>query len=251
MIEQANIDHNTSDDRREIFVFGDSVMKGIVLENPNERYRLLPLATKKQLEEEFSIRLMNRSHFGSTIQSGFDLVKKVVERNPSCKTVVLEFGGNDCDFEWQAVAEDPTGNHEPRIAIDQFISKYRELIAYLKDKKVTPVLMNLPPIDPQRYLDFICRNGLSKQKIMTFIGDIGMIYRFQELYSHTIDKIAFATDSFLIDVREQYLRRRDYTDLICIDGVHPNLAGHELLYDAIRQFISKHVGDREFFSAYA
>ena len=237
--------------REEIFVFGDSVMKGVVLNNPEERYRLLPAATRKQLEDEFSIKLMNRSHFGSTIDSGTALVKQIVERTPSCKTVVLEFGGNDCDYDWEAVAEDPYGEHEPRTPIDLFTSKYKELIAYLKEKKITTVLMNLPPIDPERYLNFICRNGLSKERILEYIGDMNMIYRFQELYSHTIDRLAHLTDSFLIDVREQYLIRRDYRDLICLDGIHPNQAGHELLYDAIRQFISKQVGDREFFSTYA
>lgn len=237
--------------RHEIFVFGDSVMKGVVLNHPDERYRLLPAATRKKLEDEFSIKLMNRSHFGSTIEEGAALVKRVVERTPSCKTVVLEFGGNDCDFDWAAVAKDPRIEHQPRTTIEEFTLKYKELIAYLKDKKITTVLMNLPPVDPERYLDFISRHNISKQAILDYIGDLNMIYRFQELYSHTIDKLAYKTGSFLIDVREQYLKRRDYRDLICIDGIHPNQAGHELLYDAIRQFISKQLGDREFFGAYA
>lgn len=238
MVDQAkdNIEEH------EIFVFGDSVMKGIVLEKTEDRYKLLPSTTKQQLEDDFQIKISNRSQFGQTISRGAALVKKIIDRNPSCKTVVLEFGGNDCDFDWESIAENPDIEHYPQTVLDQFVLKYQDLIDYLLDKKITPVLMNLPPLDPQRYFDFICRNGLSKERILNYLGDVGMIYRFQELYSHTIDKIAASTGSLLIDVRKAYLKRRDFTDLICIDGIHPSQAGHELLYDSIRNFLEENIG---------
>lgn len=238
------------DDRKEILVFGDSVMKGVVLDKPENRYKLLPDTTKTQLENEFRIRLMNLSHFGSTISRGADLVKKIIKRHPGCKTVVLEFGGNDCDFDWGAVAADPFADHSPHTVLDQFVSKYQDLIAFLKKKNIVPVLMNLPPVDAKRYLDFICRDGLSRDRILSFLGDVNMIYRFQELYSHTVEKIAAATGAFLIDVRQVYLKRHDFLDLICIDGIHPNQAGHELLYHAIRDFIHENLSNQELINGY-
>ncbi len=231
--------------RREIYVFGDSVMKGVVLDQVHDRYKLLPRTARERIEDEFQIKLNNRSHFGATITRGQALVKKIIERDQNCKTVVLEFGGNDSDFDWEAVAKDPLGVHEPHTTLEVFTKKYRELVEYLKEKKISPVLMNLPPILPERYLDYICRNGLSKENILSYIGDINMIYHFQELYSKAIEKIAHSTGAFLIDVRQAYLKRTDLPDLICIDGVHPNASGHELLYDVIRDFISQHLDQRD------
>ena len=36
----------------------------------------------------------------------------------------------------------------------------------LREKGIQPVLMSLPPIDATRYLAFICRDGLRKERIM-------------------------------------------------------------------------------------
>ncbi len=235
--------------RSEILVFGDSVMKGVTLDKPEERYKLIAAAARKKLEDDLRIRLLIRSHFGQTISRGAELVKKVIDRNPHCKTVVLEFGGNDCDYDWEAVSLNPQSEHQPRTLPEQFLHKYRDLIEYLKERSTVPVLMNLPPIDPQRYLDFICRDGLSGEQILSFVGDVGRIYRFQEFYSNMVDKLAASTDSCLIDVRQAYLKHRDFRELICIDGIHPNRAGHDLLYDVIRAFIEDHLASPGFITA--
>lgn len=227
---------------KEILIFGDSVMKGVVLEQIGERYRRFPILAKEQIEADYRIKLNNRAHFGQTIVSGAREVYRVIEQVPNCQVVALEFGGNDCDFDWQAIHARPDAKHQPRTPLDLFTRTYTGLIEALKQRKITPIVMNLPPIDSERYLDFICLDGLSKDRILEFLGDINMIYRFQELYSQTIEKIAVKTGALLIDVRGAFLKRLDFRDLISIDGIHPNLAGHELLYETIRLFIEEHMG---------
>ena len=41
------------------------------------------------------------------------------------------------------------------------------MVERLKQQGIQPVLMTLPPIDAGKYLDFICRDGLSKDKILS------------------------------------------------------------------------------------
>ena len=85
----------------------------------------------------------------------------------------------------------------------------------LRDAGVQPVLMTLPPIDSARYFDFISRRS-DGQRILTWLGDVGRIYRHQELYSDTVAALAMSEGLPLIDVRRQFLPLRDLPRLgIC------------------------------------
>ena len=51
-------------------------------------------------------------------------------------------------------------------------------------------MMTLPPIDGERYLDFLCRDNLRRDRILDWLGEPQMIYRHQELYADTAAEIA-------------------------------------------------------------
>ena len=44
----------------------------------------------------------------------------------------MEFGGNDCDYNWKEISENPDGNHKPSSEIKDFIELYTELINEIK-----------------------------------------------------------------------------------------------------------------------
>lgn len=100
----------------------------------------------------------------------------------------------------------------------------RSAVKAIKDKGITPLMMSLPPIDAERYIGWITRTGLSKQNIVKWLGDVHMIYRFQELYSNTIGKIARETGSFFVDVRSYFLDKHNYKHLV-LRGWHPSQCG--------------------------
>ena len=221
------------------YIFGDSVMKGVVFDAGSEKYKNLTDLHFDRFSEQFDLELVNRSRFGSTIQKGIETVKQAVEKNPHMQYAILEFGGNDCDFYWDKVAEAPEEPHDPKTPLPLFIKLYKELLAYLKSKNILPIMMNLPPVDGERYLAFLGSRGLSTEAILKSIKTPDQISRFQELYSINIERIAHETNTLLVDCRSPFLDRRNIKETICEDGIHPSSVGHQLIYQSFLDFMAK------------
>lgn len=118
-----------------------------------------------------------------------------------------------------------------------FREKLRHTVTMLREKGIQPVLMSLPPIDATRYLAFICRDGLRKERIMDWLGDVQMIYRHQEMYSDAVTQLAYAEDLPLIPVREEFLNDHKLMRLIAADGIHLTMPGYERLFDTLADWL--------------
>jgi lysophospholipase L1-like esterase len=93
------------------------------------------------------------------------------------------------------------------------------------------VLLTLPPIDSRRYLRFICRDGLSRENILRWLGDVDAIYRWQEKYSAMVGAIAAEEGLRVIDLRGCFLRDgHSPEELLCEDGIHPSRLGQSLIF---------------------
>ncbi|WP_271002467.1 SGNH/GDSL hydrolase family protein [Listeria seeligeri] len=222
-------------------IWGDSIMKGVLFNPEKNRYTLLKNNCIKRASEKLGITFQNHSTMGRTITKGHEILTKDLAKDASNDSAIIEFGGNDCDFNWAEVSENPEAPHIPGTPIDIFETQLREMIARLKNLDIQPILMTLPPLHAKRYFDFITRSGLNKENILAFLGgDVQMIYRWQERYSNTISKIAGETGSHLIDIRDSFLAEFHYEDLLCIDGIHPNEAGHIKMSRKFVQYASLH-----------
>lgn len=94
--------------------------------------------------------------------------------------------------------------------------------------------MSLPPVLSERYLNFICRTGLSKQRILQWLGDVEVISRWQETYSNLVEQIAREEQVLMIDLRRAFLKNDlSLEDLLCADGIHPSVKGQELIYSTV------------------
>ncbi|PZG33166.1 SGNH/GDSL hydrolase family protein [Listeria ivanovii] len=208
-------------------IWGDSIMKGVLFNPEKNRYTLLKNNCIKRASERLGITFQNHSTMGRTITKGHEILTKDLAKDASHDIAIIEFGGNDCDFNWTEVSENPEAQHIPSTPLDIFETQLHEMIARLKKVDIQPVLMTLPPLHAKRYFDFITRNGLNKENILAFLGgDVQMIYRWQERYSNAIFRIASETSSHIIDIRDSFLAEFHYEDLLCVDGIHPNEAGH-------------------------
>ena len=105
----------------------------------------------------------------------------------------------------------------------------------LRSRGIQPMLMTLPPLDAEKYLGFSGRRGADTKAVLSWLGDVQMIYRWQEMYSGAVALLAARLDLPLLDVRSRFLSRRDYTSLIARNGIHLTQAGYELIYDSFRE----------------
>ena len=218
-------------------VFGDSILKGVLLENG--RYTVNH-EWEERLSREFGCEVRNRSRFGCTIRKAMPAITRdCAEKTDAEEFVLLEFGGNDCDYAWAEISERPDGTYECKTPPEVFTALYTEAVGRIKRNGRTPVLLSLPPVHSERYLRFICRNGLSEKNILHWLGDVDAIYRWQAQYSAIIQNVAEKTRTAWIDLRKAFPSgQQDLAKFLCEDGIHPSRKGQELIYQTFRNVIS-------------
>ena len=171
---------------------------------------------------------------GSTIQKGLSIITRHTAQLASYQNVFLEFGGNDCDFDWSAVSERPQAHHEPHTPLKQFEALYTKAIQLIQEKKGNPILLTLPPLEPKRYFQWISRN-LHPDNILHWLGGVDTIYRWQEMYNMKVLLLAQKLHVPVVDIRSAFLAQHGYQALLCEDGIHPNRKGHRFIYKTIMQ----------------
>lgn len=220
-----------------ITAFGDSVLKGVVYED--EHYKITDDSFQKLCEESLGITIENKARFGSTITRGESIFSRNLDavRESTGEYVILEFGGNDCDFNWKEISEDPDRKHLPMSTIADFTKTYTYIINEIKDMGKTPVLLSLPPIDSARYFKHISK-GLSGENIMKWMrNDDHYITNWHERYNIEVFKLAIANEVPVIDITSIFLEKKNYSYYLCEDGIHPNKKGHKLIAEAIENHI--------------
>jgi len=228
---------------KKIEVFGDSLLKGIQVNPQNMRYHIDNNIDVDKIEQTHLLTIKNYSKFGCTVTKGSKLIDRHLEKlekdNTTCHAIVMNYGGNDCDFNWKEIAERPNDEHLPNTPIETFIETYHAIIERLKEKDIRPILTTLPPLDAQRFFDWFC-NGLNKQNILNWLGDVEAIYRWQEKYSKSVEKIATDTNTLLIDVRSEFMNQHNKVrNFICEDGAHVNTDGQKLITQAFLNFFEQ------------
>ena len=165
---------------RQVTLLGDSILKGIQVDLGDRRYRTHNEINVEALESEFQLSIHNDAHFGATVRKGSRLLDRMLARKLPCDMMVMDFGGNDCDFRWKEIAEDPTGDHQPNVPLPEFVELYREMIRRVRSHGIRPILTNLPPLDSERFFNWWC-GDLDKEAVMRWLGDVGNIYVWQEM----------------------------------------------------------------------
>jgi len=222
-----------------ICVFGDSITKGVVFDDVKNKYTFLKDSFVNLVQAETSVEIKNFAKFGSTTVKGSEIMKKHEDSIGDYDYTFLEFGGNDCDFLWSEIAEDPGLNHQSLVPIDQFRQIYISMIAKVRACGSHPVMLTLPPLVSERFFSWVSR-GLDQNNIMKFLGgDAEYIYRWHEQYDLMVREIAAEQNVPLLDIRSAVLSQPDYQSLVCIDGMHPNCRGHRVIADFLAKAVKE------------
>ncbi|MEQ2465487.1 SGNH/GDSL hydrolase family protein [Niallia sp. HCP3S3_B10] len=217
-----------------IICFGDSLTRGVSF--VKGRVRIIKDNYPAILEKLFSVRnpedtiILNKGVFNDNS----DLLMKRLEKDVLSEEpnyVLLNVGGNDCNFKWQEVAENPDSNHDPIVPINQYIENIGNMVAKMKQSNITPILLTLPPLDPVRYYKFIAdRYGTT---ISHWISCCGGIEHWHSLYNFHLNNLIEQLNLPSIDVRTALIKAGNIADFISDDGIHLNSAGYKKMSDVI------------------
>jgi lysophospholipase L1-like esterase len=222
---------------KNITIWGDSILKGVIFDETDKKYRVAKNNCVNTFAEITGYKVINNAYFGMTSTKAKDRIFNAISKKSVDKgdIVIVEFGGNDCDFNWSDVASNPEIYHEPKTTLSNFKKSLQDIIDMFKSMDITPILMNLPPLEPQRYFDWVSQ-GLCKENILRWLGDVAKIYRWQEAYNSALEWVARQNNCKLINVREGFLTSCDYSSNFCIDGIHPSEKGQKRILEAMLSF---------------
>ena len=210
-------------------IFGDSIMAGVVQEDG--RYTRCRDQFQR-LETETDVRLDNHSSFGSTVVKGFERMNKFLRQGALGEYTLVEFGGNDCAYDWAEVAAAPDERHLSVVPPEIFEKQYEQMLLAVKAAGSKPVAATLPPISSSRYLSHVCQDGLDSAAILHWLGDLEAISRWQESYSAIVTRVAEKLGCRVLDLRSAFpASGPELEQYLCQDGIHPNRKGQQLMYE--------------------
>ncbi len=214
---------------RNVYLWGDSIGKGVIYNEERKRY-CLAKDRCSALITAAGIKLENHARMGATVADGYaDFCE--TETVPG-SVAAIEFGGNDCDLDWDAVAEHPESFHEGKLPLADFKELLRLFVHQTEQKHLSPMLVTPPPLMSDRYYHWVSQ-GRDSEKILAYLGDVEHIYRWQERYAQAVREIAWQEDVPLLDLRAVFLDQPNLSRLYCLDGIHPNENGQELMAKAV------------------
>lgn len=223
-----------------LVALGDSIIKGVLVQSEGERSRY-SLAEKSIVEccaERLGGESLNLGKMGCTIEAGERILNRCLDKMSGAQYVLLEYGGNDSDYNWQEIAESPEKEHFPRTRLEVFEEVYERVICKIKEMGAIPLVLSLPPMDAERYFAFFSQKweeGFRANVMRWLGGSTNTIMSGHELYNLATMRVAQRTGTQWIDVTSGLLKDHNYRAYLCDDGIHPNERGQRMIAEAVLQ----------------
>ncbi len=223
---------------QKLMIFGDSIMKGVMYSEERGRHTMLSGDARplQGLMAHRGITIENHARFGATSRQVLhEAEKRLVNPEPGT-TVLFGFGGNDSNYDWAAISENPDGDYAPVVPTKQVVQICRQCLQLARDAGCRVIAANLVPIDAEKYFRWISREKNS-ENILRWLGDVSMLYRWHEDYSDRITRACREEQVPMVDLREPFLLSHKFKQLLCADGIHPTQAGYSLVDAAIAEIV--------------
>ncbi|MCQ2386078.1 MAG: SGNH/GDSL hydrolase family protein [Clostridia bacterium] len=224
-----------TDNMKNVVIWGDSVAKGVVLDDVKGRYVITKDSAAATFAAKTGVNLINRSRMGMTSADGQKQLEYDMERGIVADTALIGFGGNDSDFDWSAVSQSPDAEHLPKSTLPVFESNMRSMIEALLKRNVTVVVPTLPPVLSEKYFAFFTHGGISHNKtlngsnILRWLGGYDTIASFHDRYSEVIRRLVKEYALKPVDLFSAFSAQKDLHSFYCSDGIHPNEKGQKLI----------------------
>lgn len=224
--------------KMKLVALGDSIIRGVILKTQNNdaRYTLSDVNIVDRCGRELHCDVVNLGKMGCTVQKGESILERNIDRIRGAKYVLLEYGGNDSDYDWTAIAQAPNKLHSPKTPLEMYESSYVRVIQKVRQMGCVPLVLSLPPMDAERYFHFFTQKMTTtmRDNILGWLnGSTNTIMSGHELYNMATWKVAQRTHSQWIDITSRLIVGHQANCYLCEDGIHPNELGQKYIADTI------------------
>ena len=188
-----------------ISLWGDSIGKGVIYDEVRGRYAILKENCVNLLSKKLNCAIENHAVMGATASQGVERMRDDFLHEGGL--AVIEFGGNDCNFQWNQISDHPENEHFPNTLPDAFEQMMRKAIRTVKEKGAQAIVALAPPIVTDKFFSFICK-GNDPERIMKWLKTTEALYRRQEYYTHLSRRIAQEEECQCLDLRSPFLPLR-------------------------------------------
>ena len=225
-----------------VSVFGDSILRGVQPDVGRRRFYVNDNLGLGAIAISHGLSVQNFSKLGCTITKAWHYVQKMFGKIDA-DMVLMNFGGNYCDFNWAQIATDPLTVHRPNTELDEFVGTYGMIVDHVKAQRRLPVVSTLVPVQKNKYIDYICaRDGLDRKNVLLWMDRNGIdLDELQTSYSDAVHRISESREIPLLDIRSAFLSHRKSEDLMSEDGIHPNTKGQKVIRDCFEKFIGDYL----------
>ena len=151
------------------------------------------------------------------------------------KTIILQ-PESGLQFDWKAIATNPSGHHEPKIDLVAYKALYTNKIAQVRANGQEPVLVSLPIMDENRYFAHITK-GMSMQERTNILywlgGNTERLRNIHALYNLALFRLAALQCVHIVDITSPMLASTQFDELLNRDGVTLSPAGEELVQNEL------------------
>ena len=157
------------------------------------------------------------------------------------KTLIIQ-PESGLQYNWQEIAANPSGQHEPVMDLVAYKAQYTNRIAQARAHGQEPVLISLPIMDENRYFSFITR-GMSMQERKNLLywlgGKTERLRNIHALYNLSLFRLAAQQCVHILDITSPMLASAHYEQLLEQDGVTLSPEGKQLIENELSTLISR------------
>lgn len=157
------------------------------------------------------------------------------------KTLIIQ-PESGLQYNWQEIAANPSGQHEPVMDLVAYKAQYTNRIAQARAHGQEPVLVSLPIMDENRYFAFITR-GMSMQERKNLLywlgGKTERLRNIHALHNLSLFRLAAQQCVHIIDITSPMLASAHYEQLLEQDGVTLSPEGKQLVDNELSTLISR------------
>lgn len=219
---------------------GDSIVKGVAPENG--RYRVLDASYYNKFSKTVFSSTENMGRFGITTEKFLKNIDKLKETDTDI--IFFSIGGNDCNYNWKEISENPASEHLPAVSKENFERNLTEIYNFFINHDKTVIAMNFPPLHAEKFYSYLSKY-LSGESILKWLGNVSKIHYHHESYNNIFETVTREYGIDIIDIRSRFLREDNLDQLMSIDGMHPSEEGHELIFRSISSHLLYRAIQRE------